>query len=95
MIAINVIHCALLGYQNIFDGIAIEAQISGNASAVSVPFVPEDTTKECNKKPRCKRNGEGGYSHEKCERKKSRSEITRRTTYVMPPLPGILSTVSC
>lgn len=48
VIAIN----AIRGVRRLAGNIRIEAQISENASADPMPFVPEGTAKECSEKPR-------------------------------------------
>lgn len=72
-------------------------------AVVSMPFVPEDTAKECNKKPRVQKKRErGDYSREKCQREKRRKKKKRekkkysrcnntatRTPYETPPLSKV------
>lgn len=64
-----------IGYQTqrIFDREYRSANFREWLSAVSMPFVPEDTAKECNKKPRVQKKRERGlFAREMPERKKKK-----------------------
>lgn len=63
-------------------------------SAVSMPFVPEDTAKECNKKPRAQKKRERRlFAREMPERKKKEysrcNNTATRTSYETPPLSKV------